>query len=755
MHHYFEAITNTSGDSLIGYFARVVDPATNNGVTIAADNNGTPISTVSGVDNAAKTDAYGNLDFYVQPGTYHLDIYAPNATSLQLRVQNVAMNSAKGDTGATGAQGDPGPADSTFTTISALQAAPATNKSYTLADLNNGRNDFSFVSGNFTGQADNVDIFQQTGTPLTSGALVRKMTDTIAYREKGPSLPIPLGQSRVITADTGTHYILGAMDDATFLSSNPDWGFLDKQGRPWRTWERKTRPDQFRRTTDTTGDDTAMFERFRDGMIAQSEIWAGTENALKFSLELTRQYTVKKPGAIMAQGQVNKRLGYTIRGVNRLCGINYDPATAGPLMFNDDSFLFIDFDGFFIRGIGKADQSSLWQSRTIANAPQNYCFSKLLLNGRWGAELFLLRPDSNNNNSEARWTNCEFSCDTQTTTLRSQGSDQHLNYGMFACTQQGGGPLADMQMGGHLAIENFDASGVAFTTADHMVKVGTDPNVGHALGVCVLKIKRFRLEQKNANTKFLAVRWPYGTVDVEQYDGSSQTFAVADIPDNIVWETGNAPGANVTVEKSLIPGKGRFTGGSGFGQDTRAFFEDNTFLQATTPDAYATVTADFPGAKPNVVFGERNRGSGTNNQPTTGISAHWGCNAGWLSTSAPQGARGTRKRYFVPLLDANGGNGTPGGVYKAYIPLGAIIDQTVAFLPPGFGSGGQRSVTFTCSDGTALPSPAAFVENAGIDYTSTTGRVWCNTDAKRLIVATVGGNTDRSVPLCTGIWYWA
>jgi len=108
MHHYFEAITNTSGDSLIGYFARVVDPATNNGVTIAADNNGTPISTVSGVDNAAKTDAYGNLDFYVEPGTYHLDIYAPNATSLQLRVQNVAMNSTKGDTGEPGPPGSPG-----------------------------------------------------------------------------------------------------------------------------------------------------------------------------------------------------------------------------------------------------------------------------------------------------------------------------------------------------------------------------------------------------------------------------------------------------------------------------------------------------------------------------------------------------------------------------------------------------------------------------------------------------------------------
>lgn len=107
MHHYFEAITNTSGDSLVGYFARVIDPVTQNTVTMSADDNGTPIVTKSGVDNMGSTDDYGNLDFYVVPGTYHLDIYAPNATSFIFRVPNVAMNSSKGD---PGPQGDEGPA---------------------------------------------------------------------------------------------------------------------------------------------------------------------------------------------------------------------------------------------------------------------------------------------------------------------------------------------------------------------------------------------------------------------------------------------------------------------------------------------------------------------------------------------------------------------------------------------------------------------------------------------------------------------
>jgi len=109
MHHYFEAITNKSGDSLPGYFARVVDPATQNTVTLAADNNGTPIVTTSGVENAAKTDENGNVSFYVPPGTYHLDIYAQNATSFIMRVPNVAMNSGQGPQGIPGEPGEPGP----------------------------------------------------------------------------------------------------------------------------------------------------------------------------------------------------------------------------------------------------------------------------------------------------------------------------------------------------------------------------------------------------------------------------------------------------------------------------------------------------------------------------------------------------------------------------------------------------------------------------------------------------------------------
>jgi len=91
VHHYFEAITNTRGDSLVGYFARVIDPVTLAVVPIYADNSATAIGTISGVSNMGKTDDRGNLSFYVEPGTYHLDIYNTDATTFIYRVDRVAM----------------------------------------------------------------------------------------------------------------------------------------------------------------------------------------------------------------------------------------------------------------------------------------------------------------------------------------------------------------------------------------------------------------------------------------------------------------------------------------------------------------------------------------------------------------------------------------------------------------------------------------------------------------------------------------
>lgn len=183
MHHFFESITNTRGESLVGYFARVIDPATQAVVPIASDGNGTPIVTVSGVANMAKTDEAGNLSFFVEPGTYHLDIYQRDASTFLKRVPNLPMNSQKGDKGDPGDQGDPGPADNTYTSLAAFKASEVARKVASLVGapgVPDGR--FNWTLGNFTGRADDINTIKADSTALSVGAWVRQNLDSIARR---------------------------------------------------------------------------------------------------------------------------------------------------------------------------------------------------------------------------------------------------------------------------------------------------------------------------------------------------------------------------------------------------------------------------------------------------------------------------------------------------------------------------------------------------------------------------------------------
>lgn len=76
MFHHFGTVTNTSGDSLPNWQVECVQLADGSTVVpIFADENSTPILTVSGVANRAKSDDRGNYDFFVPSGTYSLKFY--------------------------------------------------------------------------------------------------------------------------------------------------------------------------------------------------------------------------------------------------------------------------------------------------------------------------------------------------------------------------------------------------------------------------------------------------------------------------------------------------------------------------------------------------------------------------------------------------------------------------------------------------------------------------------------------------------
>lgn len=74
-----------AGDALANYFIRLLDKTTGATITIYADENSTPIASVSGVANQAKTDINGNFVLFVDHGIYSLEYLDANGSRVAFR----------------------------------------------------------------------------------------------------------------------------------------------------------------------------------------------------------------------------------------------------------------------------------------------------------------------------------------------------------------------------------------------------------------------------------------------------------------------------------------------------------------------------------------------------------------------------------------------------------------------------------------------------------------------------------------------
>lgn len=124
--------------------------------------------------NPAPTDSYGYFTFTGADGLDGAYVY-------EARVGGVTI--ARGQTligVVPDYVGKSGPANSSYGTLATMKAAPATYLSYILGTAN-GPVTYSYVTGDFTGQADDVSIIKLDAVPINAGALVRQGAASIGY----------------------------------------------------------------------------------------------------------------------------------------------------------------------------------------------------------------------------------------------------------------------------------------------------------------------------------------------------------------------------------------------------------------------------------------------------------------------------------------------------------------------------------------------------------------------------------------------
>ena len=166
------------------------------GVAVYVYNQDGTLTSLIGTSNPVLTNELGQYSITVaDPGaTVNLEYRYAGVTK---RLDSVIIGKPAqyvGDTGATG------PANSTYTSLASLKAAPVTNASYIFAPP--GGTEGSTTSGTFLYQtagapytADGINIIKLDAVPLTTGALVRQGAQTVAYTAPGATVTVDLKKS--------------------------------------------------------------------------------------------------------------------------------------------------------------------------------------------------------------------------------------------------------------------------------------------------------------------------------------------------------------------------------------------------------------------------------------------------------------------------------------------------------------------------------------------------------------------------------
>lgn len=145
------------------------------------NSDGSLASLYNGQANPITTDILGTFSFNVDDGVYALEYRFAGVTRRQ---DNVIVGTPPDYVGPTG------PANSTYTTLTALKAAAVTNASYIFAPPSGG--DGGATAGTFLYQtagapytADGVNIIKLDAVPLSTGALVRQSAQGVAFKQSG------------------------------------------------------------------------------------------------------------------------------------------------------------------------------------------------------------------------------------------------------------------------------------------------------------------------------------------------------------------------------------------------------------------------------------------------------------------------------------------------------------------------------------------------------------------------------------------
>ncbi|KAA8605405.1 hypothetical protein AL036_19165 [Salipiger aestuarii] len=420
---------------------------------------------------------------------------------------------------------------------------------------------------------------------------------------------------------------------------------------------------------------------------AEVAVAANRARALRCPLVLPRGVIrVVDPEVLLPRDYAGNVNGFKIRGHSMMGSVVFYQPPLGretePMIWLDNNL--VGLEGQDCRFMTQTAGAVFMRSYG-AGVSQRHRFQRVDWSGTWAYGVTLeVDPDnpsavpggtgSGNNNSEYIFENCAAGVyNNHFIFLYGNSSDQNLNYHFRSCALWGWVTWAWMNYGGHVYVEQGDASGYA---PNEECFLFVTRNTGHAQGICSLHIDGLRVEHKSNHALIADISWgDYGSVSLKRIDGSSQSFKSERVLNNSVIRIAavNNPSPQTVIEGCDLMGYIDFrTASATYGGMPRAVVRDTTFRDfefvedaiRVTPASHSNFGANWSVEVLNcrTIIDEADRMYHPRHVP-------WDCNRGYLARAA--GAPPKMRQHFC--LNQFGSAPAAGDDFKVVLPINALL----------------------------------------------------------------------------------
>lgn len=310
-------------------------------------------------------------------------------------------------------------------------------------------------------------------------------------------------------------------------------------------------------------------------------------------------YRITTDKAMMDDLGIGRTGGLVYRGAGRgVTVIMFQPAADNySLMYNNDDWLTINFQGIEFWCGGSHAATATWMKSVSTGGAQNYTHTDVMWMGLWQ---FGIAMSGDNNNSEMTWYSCNMNGFAEPVggnptaflyAADATGSDQFVNYSFYGSNFECDGNFVWLEKGGNVNV--YGGSYIHISPSADVAFFTLKGNT-HSDGTMRIKMDGARIEHRNSHSKLIDCEWGGGSVKFDSCDCSSAEYISGSESWNVAtFHPGNNPGPSVVFDNCDLMGTHTYKYGlNAWSYNQEKVYRNCQIISHAEFDDFALVSAD-------------------------------------------------------------------------------------------------------------------------------------------------------------------